>query len=175
MKMTMVERLRSLFQEPFEAVRRMGVQKGMKVADLGAGQGYFTMPSAVVVGDGGLIFAVEPAPDRSSRIRARAAAEGLKNVRVLATKVENLGEIPSGTVDLAFSAFSFHHFEDRNAALGETTSILRDGGTFYLWDLAPGRVVKWGTSPADLQQISPGFSRFEEMGTGRTVRARFVK
>lgn len=175
MKMTLVERFRSFYQEPFAAVKKMGVVEGMRVADIGAGQGYFTVPSAVLVGRFGVIYSVEPDPKRSDRIRARAAKEGLNNVQVLTAKAENLGEIPSGDVDLAFSAFSIHHFEERDTALAGIRRILREGGTFYLWDRVPGRIMKFGTRPEDLGKIAEGFTRFESLGTGKTVRARFVK
>jgi len=175
MKMTVVERLRSLFQEPFAEVKRMGIAEGMKVADLGAGEGYFTMPAAIVVGKAGVVIAVEPDLKRSDLIKARATREGLDNVRVIVTKAEDLSGVPSGEVDLAFSAFTMHHFEDRGAALKEIRRVLRDGGTFYLWDRVPGRFFKWGTQPKELEEIAAGFAKFEPIEVKGTVRARFVK
>ena len=175
MKMTLIERFRSLSQEPFSSVRKMGVVGGQRVADLGSGQGYFTIPAALAVGRGGFVYSIEPDQRRSDRIRARIATEGLDNVRVLTARVENLGDIPSGDVDLAFSVFSLHHFEDRNTALAEVRRILRDGGTFYVWDRTPRRIFKWGTQPEELAQIAQGFARFESLGTRNTIRARFTK
>lgn len=175
MKLTPVERFRSLFQEPFAAVRKMGIVDGMRVADVGAGKGYFTIPSAIVVGKAGFVYSVEPDPKRSDKIRARATKEELNNINVLTTKAENLSGIPSGDVDLAFSAFSIHHFEDRNAALPEISRILRNGGVFYLWDKVPGRIFKWGTRPEELERIAAGFARFEPLETRKTIRARFVR
>ncbi len=173
--MTFLERFRSLFQEPFAAVKEMGVVEGLRVADLGAGRGYFTIPAAITVGRAGFVYSVEPDPKRSDSIKTRAVREGLHNVRVLTTKTETLGDIPSGDVDLAFSAFSIHHFEDRNAALTEIKRILRNGGTFYVWDQAPGRIFKWGTRSEELGQMAAGFAKFESFGTRKTIRARFTK
>jgi len=175
MKMTPGERFRSLFQEPFAAVEKMGVGEGMRVADVGAGNGFFTIPSATVVGKSGLVYSIEPDSKRSGHIIERADSEGLSNVRVITTKAENLVDIPSGDVDLAFSAFSIHHFEDRATALAEIRRILREGGTFYLWDQVPNRIFKWGTRPEELNQIAQGFGRFEPLETRKTIRARFVK
>lgn len=175
MKKTFGERIRSLFQEPFAAVRTMGVGEGMKVADIGAGEGYFTIASATVVGTSGFVYSVEPDPKRSGQIRERAAEEGLGNVRVVTAKAEDLAEIPTGCVDLAFSAFSIHHFEDRGAALAEIRRILHDGGTFYLWDEPPGRIFKSGTRPEELDRMASGFSRFEPLETKKTIRARFIR
>jgi len=137
--------------------------------------GYFTIPAAIIVGRTGLVYSVEPDPARSDRIRNRIAAEKLENVRVLTTGAERLGDISSGSVDLAFSAFSMHHFTDRQAGLTEIRRILREGGSFYVWDRVPGRIIRHGTRPEELNQLSSGFSKLELLDTGRTLRARFTK
>ncbi len=145
------------------------------MADIGAGKGYLTIPASTIVGRKGLVYSVEPDPIRSRRIRERVAKEGLENVRVLATRAEQLEEIPSDSVDLAFSAFSIHHFTDKQAGLAEIRRILRNGGIFYVWDRAPGVIMRHGTRPEELDQLSGGFTKFELLSTGRTVRARFTK
>ena len=145
------------------------------MADIGAGKGYLTIPASTIVGRKGLVYSVEPDPKRSSRIKERIAKEGLENVRVLTTGAEQLEEIPSDSVDLAFSAFSMHHFNDQQAGLAEIRRILRNGGRFYVWDRVPGTIMRHGTRPEELDRLSGGFTKFELLSTGRTVRARFTK
>jgi ubiquinone/menaquinone biosynthesis C-methylase UbiE len=175
MKLTLAERLRSLFQEPYAAAKEIGISEGQNVADIGAGKGYLTIPASTIVGRKGLVYSVEPDPTRSGMIRERAASEGLENVRVLTTGAEHLEEIPSDSVDLAFAAFSMHHFDDKQASLAEIRRILRSGGRFYVWDRVPGIVMKHGTRPEELDRLSGGFTNFELLSTKRTVRARFTK
>ena len=175
MKMSLSERFRSLYQDPFAAVKGMGVSGGLRVADVGAGRGYLTVPAAMVVGSGGLVYSIEPDATKSETIRRRAASESLDNVKVLTTTAERMTEIPPGDVDLAFSVFSAHHFADRETALGEIGRILRDGGLFYVWDRVPNRITKHGTRQDELEAMRSGFSRFESLSTRRTVRGRFTK
>lgn len=175
MRLTLSERFRALFQEPITTARAIGIAEGQTVADIGAGLGYFTIPAAIIVGRTGLVYSVEPDPARSSRIRDRVAVERLENVRVLTTGAEMLGDIPSASVDLAFSAFSLHHFSNRQVCMTEIRRILREGGSFYVWDSAPGMIIRYGTRPEELDQLSPGFSKLELLGTGLTIRARFTK
>jgi ubiquinone/menaquinone biosynthesis C-methylase UbiE len=175
MKLTFAERFRSLFQEPYAVTKQIGIVEGQRVADIGAGLGYFTISAATLVGRTGLVYSIEPDPTRSDRIRSRVAAERLENVRVLTTGAERLGDIPSGSVDLAFSAFSIHHFNDRQASLAEIRRILREGGSFYVWDRVPGMIIRHGTRLEELNLLSPGFTGFELLGAGRMVRARFTK
>jgi len=174
MGLTLSERLRAL-REPIATVRELGISDGQNVVDIGAGKGYLTIPASIIVGKSGLVYSVEPDLARSKRIRERVAEEGLENVRVLTTGAENLGEIPSDSIDLAFSAFSIHHFNDKQAGLRETRRVLREGGKFYVWDRVPGVVLKHGTRPEELECLSGGFTKFELLSAGRTVRARFIK
>lgn len=175
MKTSLMEKLRSRYQNPFEAVKNMGVAEGLRVADIGAGKGYFTIPAAMVVGDKGLVYSVEPDKARSETIRNRVTIEGLHNVKVLTTKAEDLGDIASGDVDLAFSVFSAHHFEDKDAVLGEIKRILREGGSFYIWDRIPGLIMKHGTRQSELERMASGFTKFESLSTKKTTRGRLTK
>ena len=175
MKMSLAERFRARFQKPFDAMRGAGIREGQTVADIGAGYGFFTVPAAFIVGAGGLVYAIEPDPVRSERIRTRAASEGLLNVRVLTTGAEQLADIPAGTVDFAFSAFTLHHFRDTNAALLEVRRILRGGGVFFVWDRVPGVLVRHGTRLEQLDGLKQGFSGFELLSSSGSVKARFVK
>ena len=156
-------------------MKKVGIREGQRVADIGAGYGYFTVPAAMIVGESGLVYSVEPDWARSERIRTRVTSEGLHNVRVLNTGAEQLSDIPSDAVDLAFSAFTLHHFHDKNAARSEVRRILRAGGVFYVWDRVPGNIIRHGTRPEQLNEFTEGFSSFELLAGGRSVRARFTK
>src|SRR3954465_11267395 len=49
-------------RKPAESVAFAGIKKGDKVADLLPGGGYFTRIFSKVVGDGGVVYAVQPPP-----------------------------------------------------------------------------------------------------------------
>jgi predicted methyltransferase len=76
------------------------VKPGMRVADVGAGTGLYTMLFADAVGPTGTVYAVDMA--------ARANEAGLKNV-VPVLSLETSTELPPGTVDLVFMADTYHH------------------------------------------------------------------
>lgn len=175
MRLSFFERVRALKQEPIASVKMMGMSEGQKVVDIGAGSGYLTIPAALAVGMRGIVYSVEPNPTKSDRIMKRVAGEGLQNVRVLETGAEELQAIPSDSIDFAFSAFSIHHFNDRQVALSEIRRVLKKGGTFYVWDRVPGWIVRHGTRVEELSKFSDGFEKFELLGTRGTVRARFTK
>ena len=47
------------WQNPDKIVRALGVKQGMKVADIGCGPGFFTIPLARAVGQRGAVYAVD--------------------------------------------------------------------------------------------------------------------
>jgi SAM-dependent methyltransferase len=109
------------------------------------------------------------------KISGRVLSEGLRNVQVITTSAEHLEEVTTGSIDVAFSAFTFHHFENKDLALSEIKRVLRPGGVFYIWDRVPGILFRYGTRPSELNPSMGGFSNFDLLSSGRTLRARFTK
>ena len=55
----------------------------MKVADVGSGYGFFAFPAAEMVGDEGVVYAVEPNVQRAAEISKMIAKRDVKNLKVL--------------------------------------------------------------------------------------------
>jgi FkbM family methyltransferase len=147
------EAIRRLSDDPRRVLARIGVASGMRVADIGAGYGYFALPAAAFVGAEGEVLAVEPDPERASKIAQRAESEGILNLRVIRSKAEEMSQIPGGTVDLAMVMSSFHHMTDRAAALREIRRVLRQGGEVYIRDMKAGVIFKHGSRREDFRSV----------------------
>jgi ubiquinone/menaquinone biosynthesis C-methylase UbiE len=164
-----VFRLLGPFRRVMEDRKRIlgeaGVKAGMRVADVGAGYGYFALPAAAIVGAQGEVLAVEPDPRRADDLAKSAASGGVSNLRVIQSKAEEMAQIPTGTVDLALVMSSFHHMSDGAAALREIRRILKPGGEVYMRELKAGKVFKHGSRREGFERVVgaefPG-ARFEE-------------
>jgi len=130
---------------PEARLAEVGVARGMKVADIGAGYGFFAFPAAEIVGDEGVVYAVEPNRRRAAEIAKRVEERGVKNLKVLEAWVEDMSEISAGEVDVAISMSSFHHFADAKRGLVELGRIVRPGGLVYIRDIKAGRIVRHGS------------------------------
>jgi ubiquinone/menaquinone biosynthesis C-methylase UbiE len=111
----------------------MGIAKGMTVADVGAGTGYFLPYLARAVGPTGKVLALDIEPDLVRYMRERAAREGLANVeaRVVATDDPAL---PAGRVDRVLVVDTWHHIDGREAYAAKLAAALAPGGAVYVVD-----------------------------------------
>src|SRR5215218_8079306 len=68
---------RDRWQQPDRVVAELGLGPGDRVADLGAGGGYFTFRLARAVGPSGVVYAVDTDRDMPAALAARAVKQGL--------------------------------------------------------------------------------------------------
>ena len=72
-----------------------GINMGDKIADLGCGGGYFTIPLAHLVGKGGKVFAVDVMEGPIEAVRSRVAMEKLENVVIIRSDLEQKDSLKS--------------------------------------------------------------------------------
>ena len=112
-------------------LQRLALRPGMRVADVGAGTGYFALPMARAVLPGGQVFAVDMQPEMLERLRARVEPE-LPIVLVVGEATHTALE--GASVDVVLFANVWHEVDDRPAALAEATRLLRPGGRIAILD-----------------------------------------
>ncbi len=103
---------RDAWQKPDEVIALLGIRTGDRVADLGAGGGYFTFRLADAVGAEGRVYAVDVDEDMIRYLRQRAAKRGYANVEVVRAEPDDPG-LPEGEIDLLFTCNTYHHLADR--------------------------------------------------------------
>jgi ubiquinone/menaquinone biosynthesis C-methylase UbiE len=121
---------RASFLNPSLVLQAAGVEPGMRVADLGAGSGFFTRAAARLVGDGGVVWAVDTQRDLVTRIKNFAIAEGLANVEILHGDVEVVGgtNLPDNSFDFVIVANLLFSIEHRGECIAEVRRILKKSG-----------------------------------------------
>lgn len=176
MKLLFEERLSTIGSDPRTWLRSLGVVAGMRLADLGAGKGLYTLAAAELAGSEGLVYSLEPDASRAALIERRAQSAGLKNVRVLQTGVEKMAGVPDSSVDFALSRNSLHHFSDKRAAFAEVKRVLKLGGTMYIRDILKNRLSMHGTRRDELPSLGTfGFSEFQLRVSGWMIEATLKK
>ncbi len=132
-------------RKPAESVAFAGIKKGDKVADLLAGQGYFTRIFSKVVGDSGKVYATSfpprPGAPSPSPLETLAADPAYKNVKVLTGPPAEI-KLPE-PVDVVWTSLNYHDIHNANAQdtfNKAAFDALKPGGTYIVVDhaAAPG-------------------------------------
>ncbi len=105
------------------------LRAGMHVGDLGCGRtGHLVFPAAMVIGEHGILYAVDIMKEILENIRKRARMDGLLNVHTVWADLETVGKtaVPAGSLDVAFLVNTLTHSKKRMEMLEESARLLKD-------------------------------------------------
>ena len=126
--------LRRRIQPPDEVPLRHGIEPGMRVLEVGPGNGRYTLATARRVGDTGWVIAIDIEPKMIERLRARVEAEGITNIEA---RVADVYDLPFD--DEAFDAVTMvaviGEIPDPDQAMREFYRVLKLGGTLAFSEL----------------------------------------
>ena len=122
---------RDAWQKPHEVIRALTLKPDARVADLGAGTGYFAARLASMLPKG-RIYAVDVEPDMVRFLGERAKREKLPNLVAVAGKPDN-PRLPQ-KVDLILLVDVYHHIEDRERYFRALGASLRPSGRIAIID-----------------------------------------
>jgi ubiquinone/menaquinone biosynthesis C-methylase UbiE len=109
------------------------IQAGSKVADLGAGSGWFTVRAARQVGANGMVYAVEINTEYIKHIEQRAAREGLTNIRTVLGK-EDDPMLPAKEIDAVLLLKTYHELAQPIRLMMHLKEALRPGARVGIID-----------------------------------------
>jgi predicted methyltransferase len=139
-----------------------GIAPGMSIADIGAGEGYYTVRLSRVVGPRGRVLAEDIVPATRDRLALRVNRENLANVAV------RLGEpqdprLPHGSFDRIFLVHVYHEVDRPYEFLWNLRQGLKPGGMIVVVD-ADRPVKRHGTPPMllECEFASIGLARAKE-------------
>ncbi|MDJ0847357.1 MAG: methyltransferase domain-containing protein [Myxococcota bacterium] len=118
---------RDSWQQTSRVVAALAIEPGDRVADLGAGSGYFTVHLARAVGPEGRVYAVDVDADMNDYLKGRLDEEGVGNVEVVLGEYED-PRLPDGQIDLLFTSNTYHHIQERPAYFRRVQADLAPGG-----------------------------------------------
>jgi ubiquinone/menaquinone biosynthesis C-methylase UbiE len=137
-----VERLVAEFEEPTRPVYRyraamaglMQLKPGMRVADIGAGSGFFARTLAELVGPDGHVYATELEPEMVAHLTARAKGLGLANLTAVQGDIGSTG-LEDGSIDAAALIATYSFLDRPEAMLASIARALRPGGLLLIVDV----------------------------------------
>lgn len=146
---------REIYGHRNEIFNALNLQPGMRVADVGAGTGFFSLMFAEAVGPEGRVYAVDISKSFIDAINVRAEEAGLENLTAVMNTQTSL-TLPPNSVDLVFVSDTYHHFEQPQAMLASIHDALRPGGSVVIVDF---RRIEGQSSPWVMGHVRAGAER----------------
>jgi ubiquinone/menaquinone biosynthesis C-methylase UbiE len=143
------EDARDRLGEAEEVMRLAGVAPGMWVADIGAGEGYYTVRLAPAVGPRGRVLAEDIVDETHDRLVQRVQRENLDNVAVLLGKGDD-PMLPARSFDRIFLVHMYHEVESPYAFMWNLREGLKPDGEVVVVD-SDRPIRRHGTPPALLR------------------------
>lgn len=112
---------------------------GMKVADFGCGNGFFTFTAARLVGEKGLVYAVDVQKTCLGTIASESRRHRLNNVKTVWSNLEVFGatNIPAESVDVGLVIHTLYLVDQVNDFLREVARLIKPGGLLIVIDWQP--------------------------------------
>jgi SAM-dependent methyltransferase len=132
-------------------VARLGITPGMRVLDLGCGDGTTALPEARLGAD---VLGVDIASSLVAAGNRRAGAEGLNNCRFQEGDASNLDELADDTFDLVVSIFGAMFAPSPFNVAQEMVRVTRPGGRIVMGNWIPNDP----TLVAQILKISSAYS-----------------
>ena len=129
---------RAIWQKPDQIMDALGVADGSKVADIGAGAGWFTIQLARRVGPNGLVYAQDIQRQMLEAIRRRVSREGLQNVQTVLASVTD-PNVPAAAVDAILVVDVYSEVENHVAFLRSLATALKPNGRIGVVNYKPGQ------------------------------------
>ena len=150
------EQIRDDRREAQTVMDKAEISEGMTVADIGAGEGYYTVRLATRVGEEGRVLAQDIDEDALSRLGSRVERDGLENVSIKLGEIDD-PRLPAQSFDRIFMVHMYHEITEPYAFLWYMRPALREGGQVIVVDV---------DRPADQHGIEPQllFCEFERVG-----------
>lgn len=126
--------MRRKIQPPAEMPLRHGIQPGMKVLEVGPGNGRYTLATARHVGQQGKVVSIDIEPKMIARLQARLEAERVTNVEGRLADVYSL-PYEDGSFDAAYMITVIGEIPDPDRAMCEIYRVLTPLGTLAFSEL----------------------------------------
>ncbi len=156
------EEARDRLNEAEEVMDRANIAKGMTVADIGAGEGYYTIRLSARVGPEGRVLAEDIVPEVRDALATRVSRERLDNVSV------RLGEpadpkLPDNSFDRVLMVHMYHEIAEPYEFLWRMRPSIKPDGAVVVVD-ANRATQNHGTPPAllDCEFAAVGYKRIAQ-------------
>lgn len=161
-----------MFSDPASNLAKFGLTDGMKVVDIGAGSGFYSVEAAKKVGSSGRVYAVDVQKDLLERLRSVASGNGIRNIEVVWGNAEKIGgtKLREAIADRVIASNVLFQIEKPDDFCLELKRITKPSGKILIVDwsdvstMSPPSVVSAAKAQALFEKN--GFKLEDSFGAG---------
>lgn len=117
-------------------ITALSIGTGSRVADVGAGSGYFTVHLSAQVGSSGRVFAVDVSERALGELARLVEDRELANVEVVRGEIDD-PRLPARSLNAVLVVDAYHEMTEYEAMLAGFYRALKPGGRLVILDLVP--------------------------------------
>ena len=118
-----------------EFLKRIGLKSSQTVLDFGCRVGHYTIPAAKVVGNEGIVYAVDKEQQALNELEQKALHLNLKNIITINTSGRIQIDLENDTIDviLFYDVLHYHEKKEREKLYTEAHRILKPDGLLSVY------------------------------------------
>ena len=111
-------------------LRKIGIRTGQTVLDFGARSGHYTIPAALIVGNSGLVYAVDKEKEALAELKEKTITLDLHNIKTIRTSGKAKLHLGDESIDVILLYDVLHYLNkiERKSLYEEIFRILRYTG-----------------------------------------------
>lgn len=155
-----------LWPAPGETLRKLGLNSGDRLADIGSGNGFFALPAARITAPAS-VYALDIDESLLAELSHLADQQAIGNITTCTGDARTLSQQLPEPVDVLLLANTFHGIDEQTAFVQQAYESIRSDGRFI--------IINWNDSPRETTRIAgeprgpPTELRMSPEATERTV------
>ena len=129
MIMRTVLSVRNIFRKPERVLHRIELQKGQSMLDYGCGIGSFAIPAAKIVGDDGMVYALDIHPLAIRVVEKEARKKRISNLKTILSDGDT--GLPDESIDVVLLYDVLQMIRDKGRLLEELNRVLKPSGSLF--------------------------------------------
>lgn len=115
--------------------KQIGLKPGHRVLDFGCRAGHYTIPAAKVVGERGIVLAVDKEQQALHELEQKVKQNHLMNIRIINTEGQTAMGLENESVEVVLFYDVLHYFQNniRNLLYHEALRVLKPNGVLSVY------------------------------------------
>ena len=116
-------------------LKKVGLKSGQIVLDFGCRVGHYTIPAANVVGNNGIVYAVDKEQQALNELEQKAVHLNLKNIRTINSSGRVQIDLENNSIGIVlfYDVLHYHEKKEREKLYAEAYRILKQDGLLSVY------------------------------------------